>query len=164
MVDIEKQEADLKQELQASELTLEYAGGPWTGTRQPPGATQQITPAYREDEKTGKLAHFCQTQRIGLAQKQLERLGSLRQAWRRRFALATNNAERGELLAWKKEAGRVLEQLDLERRLQELLIGEKRKELADLDARLEAAKDDDPELAHSIEKEQVLYEQLIETL
>ena len=67
------------------------------------------------------------------------------------------------MLDWRKESEKFSEQLDLERRLEELQIGEGRKELADLEKRLQQAKDQDPDLARWIEKEIGLYQQLIKT-
>ncbi len=163
LVDIEKQETDLKQELHAAELSLDYFDHQWTDTREKLDTAAQSTPALREEERARKLARDCQMRRTTLTQKQLEQLGPLRQAWRRRFELASAQNEHVDLMAWKKDCEKNLEQLGLERRLEELQAGETRKELADLEKRLQQTKDQDPELARWIGKEIALYQQLIES-
>lgn len=164
LVDVEKQEAELKQDLHAAELSLEYYDRQWTETRQKLDAAGQGTPALREEERARKLARDGQTRRTTLMQKQLERLGPLRQAWRRRYEVASGRTQRADLIAWRKDCEKLLDQLDMERRLEDLQVGETRKELADLEKRLQQSKDQDPELARWIEREIELHQQLIETL
>lgn len=162
LLDIEKQETELKQDLHSAELSLQYLDQQWTATRRELDAAPQVLAALREEERASRLARDCQAQRIALTQKQLERLGWVRQAWRRRFDVASGRIEQSDMIAWSVESKKHLEQLELDRRLEELQIGETRKELADLEKRLQPAKDQDPDLVHWIEKEQRLYEQRIE--
>ncbi len=164
LVDVEKQETKLNQELRAAESSLEYFDQQWAETRQKLDTVSQSTPALREEERARQLARECQNQRKTLIQKQLERIGPLKDAWRRRFDIASAQGDRAELTKWKKECEKNLEQLDLERRLEELQVGENRKELADLEKRLQQAKDQEPELAHWLHNEIGLYQQMIETL
>src|SRR5262249_47760751 len=141
LIEVEKQETDLKQELQAGESMLQSLTQQWNAARQKLDAAGRKAPmAVIEEEKTAKLARFCQTRRVALLQKQLEFLSLLRQAWKNRFALATGKFEMAELAEWDAETARALEQLGYERRLEEILIDETRKELSDLDRREEAAK------------------------
>jgi potassium-dependent mechanosensitive channel len=163
LIDIEKQEADLKQELQAAESMLQSLTQQSNAARQKlDAAGRKAAAAMVEEEKTAKLARFCQTRRVALLQKQLEFLSLLRQAWNHRFELATGKFEVAELSEWDTETARALEQLGFERRLEEILIDETRKELSDLDRREEAAKQQDAELDRWIDQEQLLYDQLIE--
>lgn len=164
LVDIEKQETELKQDLHAAELSLNYYDRQWAETRQRLDAAGQGTPALREEERARKLARDYQTRRTTLMQKQLERLGPLREAWRHRFAVASGQTKRADLIVWQKGCEKLLDQLDMERRLEDLQVGETRRELADLEKRLQQSKDQDADLARWIEREIELHQQLIETL
>ncbi len=161
LFEIERQETDLKQDLKASEAALEELAAQCASARKLDPARPQ-TPAVGEQEKVAKLARYCQLRRTALVQKQLEFLTLLRRAWQCRFALANGHFETADLAAWEAEHSRALDQLNNERKLESLMIDEMRKELADLDQRLEAAKEKDAELAQWIDKEQLLYRQLID--
>ncbi len=164
LVDVEQQESELKQELKAAQVSSEYFDQQWAGTRRKLDSDEKSTPGLREEEQSRKLARDCQMRRITLIQKQLERVGALRQAWRRRFELASQQVERADLMVWKKECDKNLAQLDLDRGSEERQVGETRKELADLEKRFQQTKDQDPEVARWIENELSLYRQLVDSL
>jgi potassium-dependent mechanosensitive channel len=161
LVDINKQESDLKQDVDTAERTLEGLDQQWQTAHKKLNSAARPTPAIVEEEKAAKLARDCQSKRIAAARKQLEFLGPLREAWRTRFALATDNVQRSKLATWTRDTARAAEQLELERRLAEMLVSDSRKELADLEERQESAEDTDKELARWIEREQEIWSELI---
>ena len=163
LVDIGKEESDLKQEIEAAECTLQALDQHWNEVRVKLASTLQKSPALIEEEKAAKLARDCQSRRIAIANKQQGFLGLSRQAWRRRYALATGAFARTDLAEWKDETQHAVEQVDYERQFAELRVKDCRKILADLDERSEAAGDQPSELKRWIAEERSLVDQLSET-
>lgn len=162
LVDIEKLESELRQDIRSGEASLSYYDRILTEVRQKLDAQSQPAASETEAERSWKLARDCQMRSLSLTQKHLERLGPLRDAWRFRHRVAMGNVPRQELGKHETNLLKFLQQLDLDRRLYELQIGEIRKELADLDARLQKAKNEDADWVRWIEKEKYAYQNLIE--
>jgi potassium efflux system protein len=163
LVDVGKEETDLKQEVDAAECTLQALDRHWNDVRVKLASTSQKSPALVEEEKSAKLARDCQTRRIAIANKQQGFLGPARESWRRRFALATGNFSRADLRDWKEESRHAAEQVDYERQFAELRIKDCRKILADLDERSKENTEQQTEIERWIAQERSLVDQLGET-
>lgn len=162
LVDIEQYETRLKGDLQSGDWNLRYLDGKLSDVRRKLDSNPQPTAVEREEERSYKLSRDCQMRAMTLTQKNLERLGPLRQAWKRRREVAIGGTSRSDLTNYKAECLKTLQQLDLDRRLEELQLGEIRKELADLETRLQKAKNEDVDLVRWIDKEKSQYQNLLE--
>lgn len=163
LVEIEKLESELRQQLTNGEWYQKYFDEKMSELRQKIDANPQPTSSEREEERSYKLSRDCLTRSMALTQKHLERLGPLKQAWKRRREVAMGGVPRSDLLTYKSDCTKILQQLDLDRRLGELQMGEIRKELADLEPRLQKAKNEDTDLVRWIDKEKSQYQSLIES-
>jgi small-conductance mechanosensitive channel len=142
LLELDKQEIDLKRTLDATEMRLRVVSERLSDF----GRTTDKEPgdkAVRGAEMAARVADRESLQQyVGLINQQLQRLADRREAWQRRFAAHDGNVTAAQLAEWTAEATETREQLARERRLQELRMDEIRGERAEVEKALQAT---DPE-------------------
>ena len=124
----------------------------------------QVKASLVEEAQAAKLARDCQSRKIDLHAAAAGVDGPRQRGLARRYAVNTGRFETADLNEWTAESGADLDQLNYERHACDLFMDQTRKELSDLDQRLEGVKEHDAELAGWIRKEQELYRQFIDVV
>ncbi len=160
-VELAKEEDDLKAALAEAETRLDYLEHRLTeseSSTELAAAPEAVRAAELEARQTARAA---QQQYVNLLNQQLERLSQRSEAWTRRFAAQNNTASREQLRDWASKARESIEQLATEDRLQDLKIDEARKQLADVEKRLQAVGPEDELLGRSLNEQRRVYQELI---
>ncbi|MDA1053430.1 MAG: mechanosensitive ion channel [Planctomycetota bacterium] len=142
MIEIDKQEEDLKSDLQLAESNLQYAEGEWSRARhQLDMSTDRNAELVEQVEAKQLLRQLYQTQ-VSLFNDRLQRRGANRQVWQRRFNVVRESATTEELITWGEEVRARLDQLERDKRLEQMRIDEVRQDLVGLDKKLQAVGED----------------------
>ncbi len=138
LVELERQERDLKQSLQAAEKTAQFLDQQWFDARGRLDQAFERPADLLEEVEARRLARLAQQQRIAALGQQLARLEDRREGWNRRFRISQHSVSREDRRLWVEETIQQLEQLDRERRLQTIRVDEVRQDLATLEAKLDS--------------------------
>ncbi|NIP84709.1 MAG: mechanosensitive ion channel [Planctomycetales bacterium] len=138
LVELERQERDLKQSLQSAEATAQFLDQQWFDARARLDKAFDRSPALEEEVEARRLARLAQQQRITALGQRLARVEDRREGWQRRFKNGLGSASREDRLQWFEETEQKLEQLDRERRLETIRLDEVRKDQATLEARIDS--------------------------
>ncbi|MDH3718808.1 MAG: mechanosensitive ion channel, partial [Planctomycetota bacterium] len=159
--ELEKQERDLKQNLQAAETTAQFLDQQWFDARGRLDSSVDRPPALIEEVEARRLGRLAQQQRITVLGQRLSRLEDRRQAWNGRFKIAQDEASKEDRQKWVEETNQQLDQLDRERRLQTIRMDEVRKDQATLKAKIESDPQRPAETARWLQAQQQTLNQLL---
>ncbi len=162
MIEIDKQEEDLKNELQLAESNLQYAEGVWSRARSQLDTSTDKNAELVEQVEAKQLARQLYQTQVSLLNARLQRRGGNRQIWQRRFNVIRESATTEELITWDEEARARLDQLERDKRLEEMRIEEARQDLRGLDKKLQAVGEDAPQVRRWLEEQRESLNQLIQ--
>lgn len=148
--EIAKEEEDLKQAVAAADRNLSSLEGKWIDQRHALDLSSRNQPGLIEEVESLRLARYTRQQEISVLNQRLERLGKMRTAWRRRFDVVTRAADGKTLFAWEVETRQAIEQLGQESRLQAIRVDALREDLAAVERKLQASKEQPVEAAREI--------------
>ncbi|QDU98699.1 mechanosensitive ion channel domain-containing protein [Lignipirellula cremea] len=139
MIEIDKHEEDLRNELRRAESNLKYAESEWTRARsQLDSATEKSVELVQQVEAK-QLARQRFHTMVSLLNVRLQRRGVNRELWQRRFHVIRRTAKTEELITWSEEARARLDQLEREKRIDQMRIDELRQDMAGRDKLLQSA-------------------------
>jgi small-conductance mechanosensitive channel len=138
LLDLDKQESDLKRLLDVAEVRLRVVSERLADFERSTGAEPDRKQA-RVAELAARVAdREALQQYVTMLNQQLQRLADRRETWLRRFAAHAGKVPEAHLHEWTEEATEACEQLARERRLQELRLDEIRAERADVEKSVQA--------------------------
>ena len=101
LLEIDKRESDRKRLLKSAQYSLQYIERQWFNARAQLDTADNDVPALVEDVEAKRLARQMRQQQIAVINLQLQRLGSIRETWIRRYKVITGAADIDELIAWR---------------------------------------------------------------
>ena len=161
LLEIDKQEADLNISLRSAELNLQYAEGELFRLRQQRDSSTENSVSLVEQIEARQLTCQFNQQQIDLLNVRLQRLGTVRQIWNRRYAIITAGTESDELIAWAEETPALVDQLHREKRLEQMRIDELRQEIVNREKELQTIDDQDQNASVAIEQQRDSLTQLV---
>ncbi|MBI2479358.1 MAG: hypothetical protein HYV60_12220, partial [Planctomycetia bacterium] len=162
MMEIDKQEEDLRNDLQLAESNLQYAEGDWSRARQALDSSTEKKAELVEQLDAKQLARQLYQTQVSLLNARLQRRGANREVWQHRFDVIRKQATTDELITWGEIAHGRLDQLAREKRLQQDRIDEARQDLVGLDKEFQAASEDAVQLRRYIQEQRDTLTQLIQ--
>ncbi len=163
MIEIDKQEEDLKSELLLAESNLEYSKSEWSRVRQQLDTSMEKNAELAEQVEAKQLRrNFYQTQ-VSLLNTRLSRRRANREIWQRRYQVIREEADTEELIKWSADAHKQLDQLEREKRVEQMRIDELRQDLVRLDKESQTTGDDAGQVRHWIQEQRETLSQLIQT-
>ncbi|MCA9145381.1 MAG: mechanosensitive ion channel [Planctomycetaceae bacterium] len=162
LIEIAKQEDELRNDKQLAESNLGYAEGEWSRARQQLDAKPDKDAALAEQVEAKLLAKQLYQTQVSVLTSRLERRGGNRQIWDRRFAVIRGTATTDELITWDEEARARLKQLDTDRPLEQNRINEARQDLVAIDKEYQAAGEEATQVRRWIQEQRDLLTQLIQ--
>lgn len=135
LVQVERQELELKRRSQLAEAKLQVANSEWTSAQATLDLTEESQvaksrlAAYRSARQLRQLE-------LDVINLNLARLSSTRQIWEQRRAVFNRTASNEELTAWAAQTKKAVLILERERKVQQLNSNDVRSEIATLDSRL----------------------------
>jgi len=163
MIEIDKQEEDLQSELRLAESNELYADGEWSRVRQQLDTSQDKNPELAEQVDAKQLTRqFYQTQ-VSLLNSRLQRRRVNREIWQRRFEVIRDTADIEDTINWAKEARTRLDQLEREKRVEQMRIEELRQDLVGFDKESQAVGEDAGQVRRWIQAQRDTLSQLIQT-
>ena len=162
LVEIAKQEDTLQSDKQLAESNLGYAEGEWLRARQQLDAAVEKNPELSERVEAKALARQLYQTQISVFNSRLERRVGNRKIWERRFGVIRETATTDEVITWSEEARARLQQLDMDKPLEQNQIDEARQDLAGLDKEYQAAGEDAVQIRRWIQEQRDSLTQLIQ--
>ncbi|MEX0978559.1 MAG: mechanosensitive ion channel domain-containing protein [Pirellulales bacterium] len=161
LLELDKDEADLQYALTEAEERLQYLSKrvAQAASADPPAA--EPDPKRALELEARRVARSAQQQYVSMLNKQFQRVGERREAWKRRFAVQRNTATRAQVIHWAAEAAEAVDQLAREDRLQDREVNAVRKQLANVEVRLQSVAPDDAELRRTLSDERRVQQDLI---
>jgi len=142
LVELDKQEADIKNALRTAEANQRYAEDRWSEARQKLDADGAGQPQLLEQVEARMLEKQLRQQHVTHLNGQLQRVAEKRELWRQRFQVINAKAEPGDLITWSEDAEQLQQQLGRDKRLSQLRIDEIRQEVSIREKQLQNATDD----------------------
>lgn len=128
----------VRRTLAVSRSELNRASSAWSAVRRKVEAATGPSPDLRREERTRRVAIRLHQTNVSNLSRQEEWIQARQNVWRDRFRVHNEQLEPAELERIRREAGRAMEDLDRERRLQEARVADVRGELQTLDRRMES--------------------------
>ncbi len=146
LAEIDARESELKRRLSSLQSELQFAERRWMTARQEVDSTPDPgSPLRARVDALKTIEQSVQTE-IDLINQRLGRLPMLRNAWERRFHVATGTVSGDDRREWLRETKEKQDQLVRERRSHELKLDELRVSRAAVASKLEQVNDDNPEV------------------
>jgi small-conductance mechanosensitive channel len=142
MIEIDKYEEDLHTDLRLAESDLQYAESEWSQVRHELDSSITKNPVLITQVEAKQLVRQLHQIRVAQLNLRLQRRGGNREVWQRRFQVIRQSAETEELIGWRDEAQKRLDQLEREKRLGQMKIDEVREDLVTLDKEQQASDDE----------------------
>lgn len=142
MIEIDKYEEDLRTDMRLAESDLQYAESEWSQVRHELDSSITKNPVLVKQVEAKQLVRQLHQIRVAQLTLRLQRRGANREMWQRRFQVIRESAETEELIAWRVEAQKRLDQLEREKRLGQMKIDEVREDLVTLDKDQQASSDE----------------------
>ena len=161
IVELEHQEQLLQSEIEAAQLELTYIEREWFDARQQLSRDEDPT-ASSEQVESWRLWRETRQQALALINQRLQRIGSAKTTWQRRYEIFHDRAEPADRDRWNNEAEQAVENLVREDRLQTLRITQLRKDLATLDTQLHTALTEIPGTLRWLKQRQTYWQSLIQ--
>jgi small-conductance mechanosensitive channel len=151
----------LQSEIEAAQLELTYIEREWFDARQQ--LTRDADPtASSEQVESWRLGRETRQQALVLINQRLQRIGSAKTTWQRRYEIFHDRAEPADRDRWQSEAEQAVDNLVREDRLQTLRITQLRKDLATLDTQLHTARTESPGTLRWLKQRQTYWQSLIQ--
>jgi potassium efflux system protein len=161
MLEVDKQEEDLRSDLRSAESELQYAEIDWSRARHQLDMSLDKGVELVEQVEAKQLTRQLYQTKVSLLNVHLQRRGLNRESWQRRFHVIGSLAKTDELIEWAKDARAGLAQLDREKRLEQMRIDELRQDIASRDKKLQTAGEDSAQARRWIEQQRDAFTQLI---
>ena len=163
LIEIARQEEDLKSELLLAESNLSYAEGEWLRARQQLDASAERNAELIEHVEAKHLARQLYQTQVSVLTARMQRRVANKEVWERRFKVIRDIATTDELITWGEAARARLKQLeDIEKPLEQNRIDEARQELVTLDKEFQAASEDAGQLRRWLQEQRDILTQLIQ--
>jgi small-conductance mechanosensitive channel len=159
---LDKEEGDLEFACSKAEQRLQYLADRVDEAESAARLAGEPGSLELADLEARRLARNAQQQYFNLLNKQLARVSDRRAAWKRRFEVVRGSAGRAQLSQWADEAAQAVEQLSRERRLQVRELADVRKQLGDVERRLQSLGPEDIEPARFLSERRRIYQELID--
>ena len=163
LVQIDKQEMDLKSSQRTAETNLEYEERRWSALRQALDTVAERSVELVEQVEAKQITRQLYQSQVSLRNTRLQRLTTHREIWNRRFKVIRESAETDELITWGEEARTLLAQLEREKRLQQMRIDELRQDIGSREKELQATKEDAEPVRRHIEEQRDALSRLIQS-
>jgi potassium efflux system protein len=124
LVQLDKQEVDLKQALDSAKLDLAPAERQWRKVKQQLDAGSEVDRAVVEEAEARRLAQQTRQLAVSILGQRIQWLAARKEVWNRRFLVASGTMDRAQLLDWTRETGQTLDELDREDRVQRARLDE----------------------------------------
>lgn len=162
LIEIAKQEDELKKDQQLAESNLGYAEGEWSRARhQLDAAVDRSAELVEQVEAKLFVKQLYQTQVTVLGDRLARRAGN-KEIWQRRFQVIRKNAKTAELITWAEESRARLKQLATDKPLEQNRIDEARQDLVVLDKKYQTAGEDAVQVRRWIQEQRDALTQLIQ--
>ncbi|MEO8494453.1 MAG: mechanosensitive ion channel domain-containing protein [Planctomycetota bacterium] len=162
MIEIDKQEEDLQSDLRQAESDLQYAEGEWSRARHQLDTSPDRNAELVELVEAKQLLRQLYQTEVSLFNDRLQRRGANRQVWQRRFNVIRESAATEELITWSEEARAWLDQLERDRRLEQMRSDELRQDLVGVDKKLQAIGEDAGQVRRWLQEQRDTFNQLIQ--
>ena len=163
IAELDSRESDLKRRVESLQIELQYAERRWLTARQELDSTvdpgQELIERVEAIKAEQQAIQFEQT----ATNQRLQRMPLLRNAWDRRYLVATGHATPTERRDWLDETERQLDQLARDRRSRELKVDEVRVSIANVDAKIDSIAATNPEAKRWLENRRKSLSKQIET-
>jgi small-conductance mechanosensitive channel len=161
IVEFEHQEQLLQSEIEAAQLELTYIEREWFDARQQLSRDEDPTASSGQVD-SWRLGRETRQQSLALINQRLQRIGSAKTTWRRRYEIFHDRPEQADRDRWRNEAEQAVENLVREDRLQTLRIAQLRKDMATLDTQLHTARTESPGTIRWLKQRQTYWQSLIQ--
>jgi small-conductance mechanosensitive channel len=136
-VELDKRESDLQESLRAAEFNLQFAEVELSEARKQVEGTTEQAAELREKLASKQTTRQLYQMQVSLLNSRLQRLATDRETWSRRYKVITSAASPEEAITWGDETTTWLEQLEREKRLEQLRVDQLRQEIAGVEAKLQ---------------------------
>lgn len=151
LAEIAKEEDDLKYQLKNTDRDLARLDDEWRDKNKGLDiAAQNEQSLLSEQVETIRLRRQMLQHKVTALNQRLERMGKMRTAWNRRYAVVTGAAPSPDVISWEAETRQYLEQLGQETRLQSIRVDELRKNLSTVERKVQASSELPAEVAREI--------------
>jgi chromosome segregation ATPase len=162
---IDQREAELREQAETVQADSEYPERQWQAAmerRSQLGTTEDAVLDAEID--AWRRAREAQRTRLAAINEQLAQLAKAKTAWNRRYEIANGDADAAELVAWRKETRQAIEDVNTVERSKSARVAQLRTELAQLDERLQAARQTPDAAARWIGEQRAHVAELVEIL
>ena len=142
-------------------VAVRLAEQQWMDARSRLEATTDRSPALSEEVSAWRRARQTQQQQVASANKQMQRIGAMREAWNRRFAVFNDQNSRDDLAKWREEIEQAVEQFGRDVRLDTVRVDQIRKEQSALEDRARRADRQLPDVARWIDQQRREIQELL---
>lgn len=162
MIEIDKQEEDLQSELTLAESNLKYADGEWSRVRQQFDILMEKNAELAEQVEAKQLTRQFYQTHVALLNTRLQRRRANREIWQRRYQVIRDLTDTEDTITWVNEARTRLDQLEREKRVEQMRIDELRQDLVGFDKESQAAGEDSGQVRRWIHVQRDTLSQLIQ--
>jgi potassium-dependent mechanosensitive channel len=162
---IDQREAELREQAETVQADSEYPERQWQAAMERRSQQGRTEDAVLDAEiEAWRRAREAQRARAASINEQLAQLAKARIAWNRRYEIAAGDADATELVAWRKETRQAIEDVNTAERSKTARAGQLRTELAQLDERMQAARQTPDAAARWIGEQREHVAELVEIL
>lgn len=162
---IEDREAELRENAESAQLESEYPERQWREAMNRRSNVDEGSDPVLDAEITAwRRALESHRGELAAINEELNHLAKAKTVWNRRYKIATGQVEASELIAWRKETRQAIDEINAAIRTKARRIAELRAELANLDARLQAARQTPDPAARWVNEQRAHVASLIEEL
>ena len=136
LIELDQQELAIKSQIDNIERVRQYLDQQWTDARRRLDDMDDSPTSLRNEVEARALARRMRGEQTQRLHDQLQWLPPMRQSWKRRFRLATNDFATDDLHDWQEAAESLINELEYDRRLIDARIDGLRSNLAAIDRRL----------------------------
>ncbi len=163
IAELDSREAELKRKDESLRVELQYAERRWLTARQELDSTPSPGSELLERVESLKIEQQSIQYEQTAINQHLQRLPVLRNAWDRRFLVASGLATRDQQREWLSETQRQVDQLARDRHSRELKVDEVRVTIASVDAKIDSVATSSPEARRWLENRRQSLSKQIET-
>ncbi len=163
IVELDSRESELRRKVESLRVELQYAERRWLTARQELDSFPSPGLELIERVESLKIEQQSIQYEQTAVNQRLQRLPILRNAWDRRFLVASGQATRDQRREWRVETQRQLDQMTRDRRSRELKVDEVRVTIASVDAKIDSVAASNPEARRWLDHRRQSLSKQIET-
>lgn len=161
---LEEEKDKLVESVNKTQKALTEAGNEYVKARQRLDSNPQPSPALIEEVEARRLQQSLLEQEVDFTANRIKQLKEREVAWKQRFKLLSNKADRSEIEGWEVLTQQSLDQIGRDEDLIGLRLNSVRNALVDIQSKISSKAEADPATANWLKLQQDLISRNLESL